>query len=111
MSKLRNAGTRRLLIFAGLALLIGLVVASPVWAVETRSGDEVVIGPNEEVGDDLYVFANSIVVDGTIRGDLVAFGSNITGKARLRDYRWGSKFLWPSGLRPCLLPCGSAFTQ
>lgn len=52
-------------------------MASPVWALETRSGDRVVIGPDEEIGDDLYVFANEIVVDGTIRGDLVAFGSSI----------------------------------
>jgi len=39
MSKLRSAGTRRFLIFAGLALLMGLVAASPVWGtVDTRSG-------------------------------------------------------------------------
>ncbi|MDQ3966369.1 MAG: polymer-forming cytoskeletal protein [Actinomycetota bacterium] len=78
MGKFRSVGARKLLILAGLALLVGLVAASPVQAVETRSGEEVVIGPDEVIEDDLYVFANEVVVDGTIRGDLVAFGSNIT---------------------------------
>jgi hypothetical protein len=45
-----------------------LVVASPVRAVETRSGDAVVIGPDEETEDELYVFANEIVVEGTVGG-------------------------------------------
>jgi cytoskeletal protein CcmA (bactofilin family) len=58
---------------------MGLAAASPVWGtVDTRSGDRVVIGSDEEVGDDLYVFANEVVVDGTVRGHLVAFGSKIT---------------------------------
>lgn len=79
MRKFRSAGIRRFSIFAGLALLMGLVGASPVWGtVDTRSGDRVVISSDEEVGDDLYVFANEVVVDGTVRGDLVAFGSKIT---------------------------------
>ncbi len=59
-------------------MLVGLVVASPVGAVETRGGDEVVIGPDEVIEDDLYVAANEVLVDGTIQGDLIAFGSSIT---------------------------------
>ena len=79
MRTFRNVGVRRFLIFAGLAFLMGLVAASPVWGtVDTRSGDRVVIGSGEEVDDDLYVFANEVVVDGTLRGDLVAFGGKIT---------------------------------
>jgi len=71
--------TRRFLILIGLVLLAVLLVASPVWgAVETRSGQEVRIGPDEVVEDDLYVGANEVVVDGTIEGDLVAFGRSIT---------------------------------
>ncbi len=77
MRKVRRAGTRGLLVVAGLALLMGLVVASPVGAVETRSGEAVVIGSDEVIEDDLYVTANEVVVDGTIEGDLVAFGSSI----------------------------------
>src|SRR5919202_853906 len=79
MKKLRSAGVRRFSILVGLALLMGLVAASPAWGtVDTRSGDRVVIGSGEEVDDDLYVFANEVIVDGTVRGDLVAFGNKIT---------------------------------
>jgi cytoskeletal protein CcmA (bactofilin family) len=78
MVKLRSDNAARLLVVAGLALLVGLITASTAWAVETRSGDTVVIGPDEVVDDDLYVTANNVVIDGTIRGDLVAFGQSIT---------------------------------
>ncbi len=78
MVKFRSDNAMRLLVVAGLALLVGLITASTAWAVETRSGDSVVIGPDEVVDDDLYVAANDIVVEGTIRGDLVAFGRNVT---------------------------------
>src|SRR5215212_2111303 len=70
---------RNFLIILGLVLLVTLLIASPVFGtVETRSGDRVVIGSGEEVDDDLYVTANEVVVDGTIRGDLVAFGRSVT---------------------------------
>ena len=62
----------------GLALLAVLLATSPGWAVESQSGDQVIIGPDEVVDDDLYATANEIVVEGTIRGDLVAFGRNVT---------------------------------
>src|ERR671910_2309946 len=79
MVKLRSDNdAARLLVVAGLALLVGLITASTAWAVETRSGDSVVIGPDEVLEDDLYVTANNVVIDGTIRGDLVAFGQSIT---------------------------------
>jgi cytoskeletal protein CcmA (bactofilin family) len=78
MVKLRSDNdAARLLVVAGLALLVGLITASTAWAVETRSGDSVVIGPDEVLEDDLYVTANNVVIDGTIRGDLVAFGQSI----------------------------------
>src|SRR5215204_2942802 len=67
MVKFRNDNAARLLVVAGLALLVSLIAASTAWAVETRSGDSVVIGPDEVVDDDLYVTANNVVIDGTIR--------------------------------------------
>jgi cytoskeletal protein CcmA (bactofilin family) len=62
----------------GLALLAVLLAISPGWAVESQSGDQVIIGPDEVVDDDLYATANEIVVEGTVRGDLVAFGRSVT---------------------------------
>ena len=66
------------LIVVGLTLLAVLLVVSPGWAVESQSGDQVVVGPDEVVDDDLYATANEVVVEGTIRGDLVAFGRSVT---------------------------------
>ena len=73
-----SASARKLLALVILTLLLaGLVAASPVGALETRSGDEVVIGSDQVIEDDVYVTANEVVVDGTIRGDLIAFGGSI----------------------------------
>ena len=78
ITQLRSASARKLLALVILTLLlVGLITASTAWAVETRSGDSVVIGPDEVLEDDLYVTANNVVIDGTIRGDLVAFGQSI----------------------------------
>src|SRR5215207_1419398 len=85
MVKFRSVNAARLLVVAGLALLVGLIAASTAWAVETRSGDSVVIGPDEVVEDDLYVTANNVIIDGTIRGDLVAFGQSITVDGTVED--------------------------
>jgi cytoskeletal protein CcmA (bactofilin family) len=68
----------RVLILIGLTLLAGLLIVPPVWAVESRSGDQVIVGPDEVVDDDLYATANEVIVEGTIRGDLVAFGRSVT---------------------------------
>jgi cytoskeletal protein CcmA (bactofilin family) len=66
-----------LLLMGFLVVLAVLLLVSPVWAVESRSGNEVVIGPDEVIEDDLYVTANEVVVEGTVEGDLIAFGSSI----------------------------------
>ena len=56
----RTLITRRVLILIALVLLAMLLVVSPVWgAVEPRSGQEVMVGPDEVVGDDLYVTATT----------------------------------------------------
>jgi cytoskeletal protein CcmA (bactofilin family) len=53
--------------------------------METRSGDRVVIGSNEDINDDLYVSANEIVVDGTVRGDLIAIGNSVRVNGAVRQ--------------------------
>lgn len=61
--------------FAILVLTLGLAV--PVNAFEFKGGDVVVIDSGEVIDDDLYVTAATIEVHGTIKGDLIAMGSNI----------------------------------
>ncbi|MGD9093235.1 MAG: polymer-forming cytoskeletal protein [Anaerolineales bacterium] len=61
-----------------LLVFILLISTSPASAVEFRTDDEVIIQAGEVIDDDLYVFAETITVNGTIQGDLIAFGANIT---------------------------------
>jgi hypothetical protein len=65
---------------AGLTLLAALVLstATPALAFDGRGGQNVTIPAGEVVNDDLYITAQTVVVDGTIKGDLVVFASNIT---------------------------------
>jgi cytoskeletal protein CcmA (bactofilin family) len=66
-------------VFSVLALLlITLLVFVPAaYAFDGRSGDKIEIGAGEIVNDDLYVGADTFVMDGTVNGDVVAAGSAI----------------------------------
>ena len=61
----------------GLTLLAILVVVTPARAFEFQSGDDIFIQQGEVVEDDLYVGAENFTLEGTIKGDLVVFGSVI----------------------------------
>jgi cytoskeletal protein CcmA (bactofilin family) len=61
-----------------LLALLALTFVTPAAAFEERSGDDVVIGADEVIDDDLYVFAESFTLDGTVNGDLVVFGRTVT---------------------------------
>lgn len=75
---------RELLNLVGFALITTVIAfvtafafASSASAIETRTGEDIVIGADEVVKDDLYVGANTITVEGTVEGDLVAAGGTI----------------------------------
>jgi cytoskeletal protein CcmA (bactofilin family) len=60
-----------------LGLLI--VLATPVArAADFRSGENVVIDASTVINDDLYVAANQVVIDGTVKGDVYVFGNIVT---------------------------------
>lgn len=61
-----------------LITLLALTFATPAYAFDGRSGENVVIKSNEVIEDDVYVTANNFVLDGTVKGDLVVFGETIT---------------------------------
>jgi hypothetical protein len=67
-------------IFSALAvfLLVALAIVPTASAFEGREGNEVVIEADEVIEDDLYIGAESIVVDGTIKGDLFAGAAFVT---------------------------------
>ena len=72
-------------ILTALILLVffSLTFASPARAFDGRSGDQVVISADEVVEDDVYVSAQVFVLDGTVNGDVVVVGQNITDDIRM----------------------------
>jgi cytoskeletal protein CcmA (bactofilin family) len=61
-----------------LLALLTLTLATPALAFDGRGGDNVVIEADEVVEDDLYVGAETFVLEGTVEGDLVVFAQTIT---------------------------------
>jgi cytoskeletal protein CcmA (bactofilin family) len=68
----------KLIFMLGLASLLSLALVGTALAFENREGDIVIIDSGEVVADDLYVFARDFTLNGTVQGDLVTFGSQIT---------------------------------
>jgi cytoskeletal protein CcmA (bactofilin family) len=70
-------------IYRGLAAifvvtLLMILSAVSVLAFDARSGMSVTVASGEVVDDDLYVAAETIIIDGTVNGDLWAAGNTIT---------------------------------
>ena len=68
----------KLISIFSLIALLALAFATPARAFDGRSGDNVEIKAGEVIEDDVYVGANTFVLDGTIKGDLVVFAQSIT---------------------------------
>ncbi len=69
--------SRKFLTLVALILLLGLLMVPPASAAEGRGGDRVVIGANEVIDDDLYVGAEELIIDGTVKGDVLAFAGSV----------------------------------
>gem|GEM_PF-2887571 len=72
----RDGALRARLLLAMAVLLLALL-PSTAYAAEPRSGDSVIVGPNEVIADDLYAFGSTIEIQGTVRGDVIAFGNSV----------------------------------
>jgi len=62
----------------GIALFAILLMAFAVpvsWGYSSKSAEEIMIASNEVVNDDLYLFGNTIQIDGEVNGD-VFVGAN-----------------------------------
>lgn len=63
---------------------VALIVAvHPLGATVYRTGNNIVIGPNEVIQDDLIAAGESVVVRGTVQGDLIAAASTIRVPGRV----------------------------
>jgi hypothetical protein len=71
----------RLLVVVGCLFVVApataLAQADTALDGKFRTGDEITIGPEETVEDDVYLAAGTVRVDGTINGDLIASGGQI----------------------------------
>jgi cytoskeletal protein CcmA (bactofilin family) len=68
----------RILVSSVLLTLFALSITTPALAFDGRGGDNIVIGKDEVINDDLYVGAQNFTLDGTVKGDVVAAGAVIT---------------------------------
>jgi cytoskeletal protein CcmA (bactofilin family) len=72
-----NRKNRLYIVLSLLALLL-LIFVTPASAFDGRSGDNIVIQSDEVINDDLYVTAETFVLDGTVNGDVIATGQTLT---------------------------------
>jgi hypothetical protein len=79
---------RKILIGLGIVLLASAMLTAPVLAADIRTEDVIVI--DEDVDDDLYLFAGSITVNGTIHGDLIATGGDIIVNGLVEGDLWAA---------------------
>lgn len=71
---------RKWIIPAGLfafVFILAMFVAPTALAGETLTGQTVEIKQGETIPDDLYVFADTVLVNGTIQGDLISFSTKV----------------------------------
>ena len=54
-----------------------VLVAPAAHAADPRAGDTVIIPAGETVNDDVYLFGEQIIIDGTVKGDAVALGQTV----------------------------------
>ncbi len=70
--------THKLFSILVLFVLLTLTFVTPAYAFDGRSGDKVIIQAGDVINDDLYVGANEFDLEGTVNGDVVAFGQMVT---------------------------------
>jgi cytoskeletal protein CcmA (bactofilin family) len=67
-----------------LAILSGFSY-TPARGSEFKSGDNIEISKLHQIDDDFYAFGKELTVDGTIKGDLMAFVGNCTLRGHLEN--------------------------
>lgn len=80
--------SRKWLVVLGLVALASMLLAGPVLAADIRAKDVIVI--DDDVDDDLYLFASSITVNATVHGDLIAAGGDITVNGLVEGDFWAA---------------------
>jgi Polymer-forming cytoskeletal len=61
-----------------IALLMVLALPISIVAAEFQQGDQCIIGAEQTLGGNLYTLCQTLIVDGTVHGDVVAITGNTT---------------------------------
>jgi hypothetical protein len=69
---------RTLALAFALSAAILSVAAPPALALERRSGDSVGVASGQTIDDDLFTSGRAVRIDGTVRGDVLAFAELVT---------------------------------
>jgi cytoskeletal protein CcmA (bactofilin family) len=79
--KIRNL----ILVFAALVLVSLLFTVSAAGASDIRTGEQIFIGAEEVINNDLYLGGKVVAIDGTVQGNVIAAGDQITLKGSIED--------------------------
>src|ERR1051326_8384665 len=60
------------------ALVLALAQPPAAMAAETRGENDITIGPNETINDDLYAFGQNVTILGQVTGSVIAGGNTVT---------------------------------
>lgn len=79
---MKRVGFAALVIVTGLGALVAVAAAAEDTETlldgKVRAGSVLVVGVDETIEDDLYVFASTVTVEADIPGDLIVFSSDLT---------------------------------
>ena len=76
---------RGVLFLIALVLLPMLFASLPVWSTNIQKGDQILIGAEEVIEDDLYVAGKTVTIDGTLKGNGIVAGELITVNGTIED--------------------------
>ncbi len=91
-----------------ICILFFLMLIVPGYALVLKSGDAVVIAPDESIDDDVVAFCQSLEINGNVSGDVIAFAQNVTingdvggtifaGAATITINSQRAKTIWAAG--------------
>ncbi len=72
------------------ATFAALAFAPAAYAFDGRTGNQIVIGADEVINDDLYLTAEEILIEGTVNGDVMAVGNTITVTGKITGDLWAA---------------------
>ena len=68
-------------VMVGMILLLVIFSARPVWAIQVQAGEQLVISQDQVVNESLLISGGRVRIDGTVKGDVVCAGGDLSYQA------------------------------